>query len=226
MFLGLELVHHCACWWPSTIRCWAISRHSDDYKVKLILLEFRQLSWFVIISWWPNDVLQNGRSNLKASLRIVGLLRGMQNGLHVWQTCSGKWCNSFKYHQINLQVSYCGLRITRGNPYSSPVMTAMTSPTAYININHKSNMALSVKNIFTVEENIHAGLLSRWKTCSHLDIVNSRSLRGTSRPYLPNILHKAQTTGVWRLNPPERPFQNVGVVCEDPCTLSWSDILT
>ena len=26
-----EFCHHCVCWWPGTIRCQAISRHSADY---------------------------------------------------------------------------------------------------------------------------------------------------------------------------------------------------
>ena len=30
------LGHHCACWWPSTMWCQAISRHSVDYEVSMI----------------------------------------------------------------------------------------------------------------------------------------------------------------------------------------------
>ena len=53
---------------------------------------------------------------------------------------------------------------------------------------HKSSMALSLKNISPVKENIPAGPLSQRKKYPRLDIANSRSLRGTNNPYSPIML--------------------------------------
>ena len=69
-YMGSELHHHCAYWWPSTWLCLAISKHHNDSIVIQVFYEFLLSIGDFDSPFCPYDAIQNGRRTLAMSLGI------------------------------------------------------------------------------------------------------------------------------------------------------------